>query len=304
MYNGRMSKKALFFLVLGILLALPLFSVFTGKRGSSIKSVKTASSVSRGESGVAMPAMMLDNAVSPEFAPQPTQDSKFTVTPDRTIVKQATLSLLVNDTRKFVDQATDSVKQMNGFVTSVNVYENIAETGAINADLTIRVPVEKLEESLKQLKSLAAKVTTENVTAEDKTEQKIDLEAQIKNLQATEQQLLAIMKEAKSVEDTLKVQTQLTQTRDKIERMQASLENLTGAADMSTIHISVSTKESGLPIVEPNQTSIWEEVKMAARDTITVYRNLLIVGLRLLVLGSPIILVITIGWLIARRFMP
>jgi len=303
-----MKAKHLLLLGLSIVIGLPILGLFT--YGSQNYNPMMTNQWIEGGTPMGTP-MMRQDAVSESkeifeanlAAPMPIEPDYAGFTPDleRTIIKTATLSLLANNTQELVDRISAKTKEFNGLVTSSNIYE-LSYNGALNAEITVRVPVEKLEEVLAAFKQLAVKVTGEQINATDETERKVDLQAQLNNLQATEIQLLNIMKQAKDVNETLQVQRELTNVRDRIERLQAQLDNLTGAAEMSTINISISTKESELPVIDPGQKTLLEELKLAFKDMVRLYRQLSIAGLRIGILALPLIL---IGggayWLIKRR---
>ena len=63
-------------------------------------------------------------------------------------------------------------------------------------------------------------VTHRSVSARDVTAQYYDLEARLKNALATRQKYEDLLKRASSVEETLKVQKELTKTQELIERFQ------------------------------------------------------------------------------------
>ena len=231
----------------------------------------------------------------------PTTGEGFTPDVDRTIVKNASLAILVKDTRQTVTQITEMVKDQAGFVTAANIYENQYEKGVIHANMTLRVPVDQLENTMAKIRGLADKVTADTLTADDRTEQKIDMEAQLKNLRATEEQLLSIMRQATTVEDTLQVQKELNNVRSQIERLQARLDNLTGDAAMSTLTVSISTKESDLPIVDPGKRTFLEEIKLAVKDAVSLYRELLVASIRLVILAGPVLLIAGIGYWFYKR---
>jgi hypothetical protein len=78
------------------------------------------------------------------------------------------------------------------------------------------------------------------------TEEYVDLQASLENLEATEQQLLVIMEKANTVEDILDVQKELTQVRGEIERTKGRMQYLEQTS--STSLIQVSLQQSSLNI--------------------------------------------------------
>jgi hypothetical protein len=74
----------------------------------------------------------------------------------------------------------------------------------------IRVPVGEFDTAMSTLRAMADEVTSENTISQDVTEDYVDLNADLTNLEATEAQLLQIMTKADKVEDILAVQNQLT----------------------------------------------------------------------------------------------
>lgn len=225
----------------------------------------------------------------------------FTPNVDRLIVKNAHLNLIVDDTREAINAISAITTQAQGAVTNSSVYEDEMQQGQVFASMTLRVPVEKIDAVLASIRQVATKVINENVSSLDQTEQKIDLDAQLANLQATETQLQSIMRQATTVEETLKVQVELSSVRGQIERLQAQVDNLTGEAAMSTITVSLSTEEAELPIVNENERSFWQEIRLAFREAVGLYRNLFIAGLRLLIIGLPVIIIGSLGYWLWRK---
>lgn len=312
-----MSKKHVLMVILAAVLGIPLLGLLDSRltprdqlRLDSTKSV--APNV-----GMMEPAMM--PLATPAPAPDLYYDERakvgtsiapippvgggegFTPGVERTVVKTASVALLVQDTRQAVDRITTLTTEVNGTVTNSNVFESEYNPGVVQGSMVIRVPVDQLESTLAKIRTVAEKVTAETINADDRTEQKVDLDAQLKNLRATEEQLLTILRQAQNVEETLQVQRELTNVRDRIERFQAQLDNLVGDATMSTISVSLSTKESELPLVEPARLSIWEEIRAALRNALTFYRNLFVAGLRLAILALPALLLAGLVWLFWRR---
>ena len=293
---------AVFFLIgvpaLGILAMIPQqynSTVSSGSRSSFM--MAQTDSVMPAQSAMGRPAMG-----KAEIMPLPPQyGSDYAPGADRVIVKNASLSLVVDDVRAAVSQITDLVKKENGLVTSSNIYDAQMPSNRLRAELSLRVPSAQLESVLEQIRKIGSKVLSENITAQDRTKQKVDMEAQLKNLRATETQLLAIMKQADTVTETLSVQKELAQVRSQIEVMTAELENLSNDASMAELHVSLATEESNLPVVGSQQRSVREEITLAIKDAVRLYRALFIGGLRSVIILLPLAAIVAVAWFIWQR---
>ena len=89
-------------------------------------------------------------------------------------------------------------------------------------------------------------VRSETTSGQDVTEEYVDLNSQLTNLEASETQLLALMDKAGSVEDILKVQEQLTTTTGQIEQIKGRMQYLQQSAALSMI--SASLEQSKLSV--------------------------------------------------------
>jgi len=317
----KLSKQNQVFLavVIAIAIGIPVLGLL--KSVATINSTQTSFAPSRtsGEtSGSAAAPMMQKIAPDDGFdmmaesnaimyddrmgimPPTPVEEG-FTPDVDRTIVKNANISMVVDDTRQVIDEITAVTNQAEGTVTDSSINEGQAQSGIVYANMTLRVPVEKVETVLASIRQLGIRVTSENTSAQDRTEQKIDLEAQLTNLKATEAQFQTILTQARTVEETLNVQKELSTVRGQIERLEARLENLLGDAAMSVIYVSLSTEEAELPLVDPSNRSVFQEIRIAFRDAVTLYRVLFISGLRLTILASPILVIGIISFVIWRK---
>jgi hypothetical protein len=105
--------------------------------------------------------------------------------------------------------------------------------------MRLRIPSQDYANVVQNIRGLALKVNQETSTSQDVTEQFSDLNAQLRNLQATETQYLALMAKAQTVDDIIKVQTQLTEVRGKIEQLQGQINFLQRKSDFSQLDITL-----------------------------------------------------------------
>ncbi len=156
-----------------------------------------------------------------------------TLPADRFVTNSATLELLVPRADTAVESIREVAVRFGGTVEAVDLYES--PSGISGGYATIRVPDAQFSHAVQAMKDIAVRVERESATAQDVTEQKVDLEARIANLRAEEAQYLEIMDRADTVEETLMVAERLYRTRESIERYEAQIQNLTERVSMSTI---------------------------------------------------------------------
>ncbi len=193
------------------------------------------------------------------FAPSPTMDMAFATeekaydygeeemeADERMIIKTGSLSIVVDDVSESVVDIVKYAEEQGGFLVTSNVYKEGIDT---NGYLTVRVPSEILDETIQYVKEMGD-VESERVDGQDITEEYVDLEAKLNNLEASEKQFLEIMKNAVRIEDVLAVQRELTWVRDDIERTEGRMKYLKESTDLSSLTIYLSTNPSTLPVVD------------------------------------------------------
>jgi len=135
-------------------------------------------------------------------------------------------------------------------------------------------------------------VTSENVNADDVTEQVIDIQARLSNSQAEEVAYVSVLNQATTVEDILNVQYYLSNVREEIERYEAQLEHYQGATSYSTISIYLEQATSitlGSDEFRPLQT-----IKDSAQTVIRLFQGLVLGVIELAIVGGAAIIPILI----------
>ena len=162
------------------------------------------------------------------------------LTEDRKIVKTGSITLEVEDIAETMDEVAEMADELKGYV--VSSYKHEYERG-VSARITIRVPFERFDEAFARLRQLAIDVPYETTTAKDVTEEYVDLEAQLGNLLATEAQYLALLEKAENVEEMLKVQRELSNVREEIERIEGRMKYLEQTSETSLIEVNLEEAE-------------------------------------------------------------
>ena len=138
------------------------------------------------------------------------------------------------------------------------------------------------------------------------------MESRLKNLQATEQQYLTILKQAVKIADILQVTAQLDKIRMQIEQIQGQLKYLSRQVDMASLAASL-TEEADVQVFGITWRPLFV-IKQAFRSMLGSLQSYvdsminLIFGLPVLLLwfvtiGLIILIVWKIGRWIWRRFL-
>src|SRR5690606_1152594 len=107
----------------------------------------------------------------------------------------------------------------------------------------------------------------------DVTNEVIDLQARLRTYKNTEEQLLQIQKEAKSVTDTMAVYKELTDIRYKIESVESQLKYYSNQTEYSTVTIEVAQNNAGA-MIEDDKWKPLGVVKNALRAFVAVLKAL------------------------------
>lgn len=206
------------------------------------------------------------------------------------IIKTADLGVEVprGGFREALRDATALAGRYGGFVLSTSVEGKDARRGA----LTIRVPSESFEQALSELQGLG-EVRRQSVTGEDVSQEFVDLEARLRNLEGQEDVLLRLYDRAGTVADTIKIQREVAGVQLQIEEIQGRLRYLRDRASMSTI--SVSLVEAGAAPARPGPIGrAWDRAAELFMSTISA----VIVGLGAMI---PVALLLAVAYVAFRR---
>jgi hypothetical protein len=181
---------------------------------------------------------------------------------ERRIVMTGYISLEVKDSSQSMDNIATLAKDLGGYVVSSNKQ---VHNETLSGSISIRIPVECFDEALSSINKLAMEVSSERTEGKDVTEEYTDLKAQLRNLEATESQYLALLQKAQTVEDILKVQRELSNVRGQIEQIKGRIQYLERTSDMALIQISLQEPKA----VGGNSWSATKTLESAVNGLIT-----------------------------------
>jgi hypothetical protein len=219
----------------------------------------------------------------------------------RKLVKTVDLEMRVADTAATAEKLRALAGSMGGFVSALSAERR---NDLLYYTLTLRVPVERLEEALRRVKALGERIEREAIRTEDVTQQWVDLEARLTTLRATENELRQLLAEARqrrqNVEDIMAVYTRLLEIRTSIEQLQAQHEALRGLTSLSTLNVQLVSTEAARPIVDVGWSPS-SRLRQSFRTLISALQGLADIAIVLLVVVLPIALLIALPiWVLAR----
>lgn len=183
-------------------------------------------------------------------------DVSDSATTDRKIIARANIDLVVTDPNATVAAINSLMDEMGGFVSASNLYKSSYDSAQrLQGNLTLRVPAERLDEALAALQELAVEVPSRSMDREDVTDQYSDIDAQLRNLEATEVELREMLAEVRArpnstSEDIMAVYRTLTEVRGQIEQLRGRRNMFDNLIALSTIEVSLRPDTATMPVVE------------------------------------------------------
>ena len=168
------------------------------------------------------------------------------------IVKNADVRFTVKDTDVAIDRATQIIGDAGGYIVSSRVwFQDYYGNNLKYAAVTIGVPVDEFEKVLSRLRGLALKVVDETAAGDDVTQQYVDLQSQLTNLESTRARIQDFLKDAKTVDEALRINQELSNIEGQIEQIKGQMNYLNDRSAYSTITINF---EPEFPVLTPTPT--------------------------------------------------
>jgi hypothetical protein len=202
-----------------------------------------------------------------QIAPVPPVPSRPGQFPPK-IVRTANLEVQVPSFDRAWSRANGLATRHGGFVTN-------SEAGLERGTVVMRIPANKLEAALADLRELG-KVVTTSTTAEDVSAQIVDIDARVRTLEAEELQLVELLRRASGVSQTLEVRDRLNAVRQEIESYKAQKEFYANQVEYSTINATLFESGADDPD-DPGDGILLDAWRTALRAGLTIVAGALVV---------------------------
>jgi len=149
----------------------------------------------------------------------------------RDVVRNAALTVRVDDLRRAADAARGVAEGQGGGLEAEDAYED-------QDVLRLRVDPQRLDEALTALARLGTE-TARSVGSEDVTEQVADLDSRLATQRASVERVRALLRRADALSDVVAVEGQLAKREADLESLQARVRAVRGRAELATVTLTL-----------------------------------------------------------------
>lgn len=183
----------------------------------------------------------------------------------------ASLSMVVKDVYSSLKAIEATVANAGGFL--INSYISSPEEGAYGT-VSLRVPRSELSKTLEAIKAIGVRVTQESVSSSDLTDEYENIDAKLTSLQSTMTKFEALLNQANTVEESMRVQEQLLNLQDRIDGLVGRKQYLEKSSELSLITITIASDELSLPYAPQDTWRPQLIFKQAVRSLVQSARTL------------------------------
>lgn len=226
----------------------------------------------------------------------------------RMIIKDGLMDLLVADTDVALERATQLAADQGGYIVSSRIW---MDRGYKNAELRMGVPSMTFEDTMNKLRRIGVEVLNEQASGQDVSAEYNDLQSQLINLEATAARVREFLDQAKTVEESLRINATLSELEGQIEQVKGQMKFYEDRSAYSTIAVTLKPQmptptPTLTPTVTPTPTPTpgWnpgKTVSSASKVMVDLLKGLIDLTIWAAFLLWPFVLVALIAWVIYRR---
>ena len=185
----------------------------------------------------------------------------------------------------------ERIAAMEGFVEDQSIYNgsNYTSHRYRNANMTVRIPANRITEFTQELGGIA-NVVSNNLRREDVTLQYVDTEGRVNALKTEEARLLELLAGAETMSDLLEIEARLSDVRYELESYTSRLRTLDNQIDYATVYLFIEEVQEYTPVEEPtfleritggfgdSLEGLWESLQNLAVFLVVSFPYILVYG--------------------------
>lgn len=174
-----------------------------------------------------------------DYKPSNTSNSKEKQVTTLKIIKTANLEFQTTNLSTSFATIENALKKHKAYIQNDNSGKNY---GSTYRNIIVRVPNNYFDSFINEISKGVKHFDRKEISAQDVTEEFVDLEARIKAKRTLENRYLEILKKANKISEILEIENELAKIREEIEAKEGRLKYLENKVGMSTVSIEMYTE--------------------------------------------------------------
>lgn len=217
-----------------------------------------------------------------------------TSSPNEKLIQNIGLELETKEYTKTVSDIEALVRSLNGYIQSSYVPRprNDVEFNNLEANLTVMIPTSSIEDFI--LKAGAtSNIVNERREVYNVTDVYRDTESRITTLKAKELRLLELLQQSGSLSDLLMIETELSNTRYEIERLESSIQDYDTRIQYTQFNLIIREVYEYSP---SDEASLWERIVEGFTSNAQSFIRTLETGFVYIVTTLPFLIIQLLLW--------
>jgi hypothetical protein len=232
-------------------------------------------------------------APAPASAPSNGIKSYSSISEGSRIQIRGTISLEVHNISDAVEDIRTLVNQHNARVASSEYGDSYRKY----ANISILVPKESFHELSEAIKNVGTKVTTENISSIDVTEEFVDIEARLNVMKQTENRFITLLSETATVNEIMSVERELMRLRGEIDSLEGRMKYLSKTTDNSVLNVHITEEVS----ITGSDWTFFDSLNNSVRSFVSFSKHIANFLISLIVF-SPIIIGVGLLFFFGYKF--
>ena len=218
---------------------------------------------------------------------------------DQKLITTMQVNAETEDLDALMGQLNGHIAALGGYVEYQDTYygSSYASYRHRSANLTVRIPAEKLDEFITQVEGVS-NVVSKQQSQENVTLQYVDTESRVAALEAERDRLMELMDQAGDLSDLLKIEERLTEVLYDLESTTARLRTLDNQVSYATVELYLDEVQV---LTQTQEQTVWQRIGSGFGDNLRSIGSGLVDFFVWLVTYSPqLLLIAAAGFVIFR----
>ena len=183
------------------------------------------------------------------------------------LIRKVNIDAETEDLETLLGSLTSQISALNGYIEQQELYNGSSYSSYRHrsANLTIRIPADKLDSFIGQVKDVS-NVVSYNESQDDVTLTYVSTESRIKALETEQERLLELLSKAENMSDLLEIEARLTDVRYELENVTSQLRVLANKVDYATVYLYISQVKV---YTEVEEQTVWQRIGSGFKQNLT-----------------------------------